>query len=286
MEMSVRGWGSRMKRKMVLIVIFLIGLGVFAYPIVSNLFSTQVHQSVIREYDKTVKGMTAEKIRLEKEKADRHNEELAGMDHEFIDPFAEGAGSGEEEESRSYYDALNIGPAIGSVEIPKIDADLPIYHGTSEEVLSQGAGHLEQSSLPTGKPGTHSVLTAHRGLPTAKMFRHLDQMEVGDTFYVKVLDDTMAYEVQHIEAVLPDETGWLQMKEGEELVTLLTCDPYMINTHRLLVTGKRVPFEPEDEATIAAQEEKRQWVPYALAALVLGLIIYLVRKKVAKREEV
>ncbi|KZE38915.1 sortase [Bhargavaea cecembensis] len=278
-----------MKKKIVLAVIFLIGLGVFAYPIVSNLFSTQVHQSVVSEYDKTVKGMTAEELQLEKEKADRHNEELAGMDHEFVDPFLETAGSGEDEESRSYYDALNIGPAIGSLEIPKIGADLPIYHGTSEEVLSQGVGHLEQSSLPTGKPGTHSVLTAHRGLPTAKMFRHLNRMEIGDKFYVKVLDETMAYEVQHIEAVLPDETGWLQMKEGEELVTLLTCDPYMINTHRLLVTGKRVPFEPEDEEQIAALEEELQWHVYALAALALlivGYIFYLIRKKVAKREEV
>lgn len=278
-----------MKKKIVLAVIFLIGMGVFAYPIVSNLFSTQVHKSVVRDYDKTVKGMTAEELQLEKEKADRHNEELAGMDHEFVDPFLEEAGSGEAEESRSYYDALNIGPAIGSLEIPKIDADLPIYHGTSEEVLSQGVGHLEQSSLPTGKPGTHSVLTAHRGLPTAKMFRHLNRMEIGDKFYVKVLDETMAYEVQHIEAVLPDETGWLQMKEGEELVTLLTCDPYMINTHRLLVTGKRVPFVPEDEEQIAALEEDVQWHVYALAALALlivGFIIYLIRKKVAKREKV
>ncbi|MFC7365209.1 MULTISPECIES: class C sortase [Bhargavaea] len=278
-----------MKKKMALIAIFLIGLGVFAYPIVSNLFSTQVHQTVVREYDETVKGMTAEEIRTEKEKADRHNEELAGADHEFIDPFSEQEGSGENEESRSYYDALNIGPALGYVEIPKIGADLPIYHGTSEEVLSQGAGHLEQSSLPTGKPGTHTVLTAHRGLPTAKMFRHLDQMEIGDKFFVKVLDETMAYEVQHIEAVLPDETGWLQMKEGEELVTLLTCDPYMINTHRLLVTGKRVPFEPEDEEQIAALEEDLKWQIYALAAiavLIAGGIIYLIRKKVAKREKV
>ncbi|WP_040226823.1 class C sortase [Bhargavaea cecembensis] len=276
-------------KKYVFLLIFIIGLAVFSYPMISNFFATKAHQSVIHDYDEAVRQMDSVKIREERKKAERYNDSLAGLPVGFTDPFAEG---GSTQENRSYYDALNIGPAIGSLDIPKIGVELPIYHGTSEEVLSQGAGHLEQSSLPTGRPGTHAVLTAHRGLPSAKMFRNLNELTTGDQFLVKVLGETMAYEVDRIDVVLPDQTEWLQMPEGEDLVTLLTCDPYMINTHRLLVTGKRVPYEPEIlEASAEPKEEKpatgnRSWIALAaaLAAAAGGLYVWR-RKRTAERDE-
>ncbi len=267
-------------KKALVISIFAIGLGIFSYPMISNILSTKVHQSVVHEYNETVESMDKEEIRQEKEKADQHNEELADSQLDFVDPFSEDSKSNERRGNKSYYDALNIGPAIGSVEIPKIDIELPIYHGTSEEVLSRGIGHLENSSLPTGKPGNHSVLTAHRGLPSAKLFRNLDSLTYGDQFYIQVLDETMAYEVYDIDVVLPHETDWLQMKEDEDIVTLLTCDPYMINTHRLLVTGKRVPYHPEQKQT-----DENNGLPiyvYVLAALILLSVIYLWYRKKKK----
>lgn len=249
---------------------------------ISNILSTQVHQSVVHGYSDKVKKMDKEQIEAEKKKADQHNEELADSQLDFVDPFSEDAKSDERRGNNSYYDALNVGPAIGSIDIPKINIQLPIYHGTSEEVLSKGVGHLENSSLPTGKAGTHSVLTAHRGLPTSKLFRNLDSLAFGDKFFIQVLDEKMAYEVFDVDIVLPHETDWLQMKQDEDIVTLLTCEPYMVNTHRLLVKGKRVPYSPEEK-----QASENDGVPvyvYVLAALVLLSLIYFIYRRKKKKE--
>ncbi|KGX84079.1 class C sortase, partial [Pontibacillus litoralis] len=162
-------------KKALVIAIFVIGLGIFSYPIISNLLATKVHYSVINDYNETVEKMNEEAIKEEKEKANKHNEELKDSEMVFVDPYAgTNDASNEHSGNKSYYDAMNIQDStIGSIEIPKIDVELPVYHGTNEKVLSQGAGHLENSSLPTGEKGTHSVITAHRGLPSAKMFRDL-----------------------------------------------------------------------------------------------------------------
>ncbi|HEY4599749.1 MAG TPA: class C sortase [Cerasibacillus sp.] len=276
-------------KKWLLIIIFFTGLGVFSYPIVSNLLSTKVHQSVVEEYTETVKEMDKEEIENERKKADKHNEKLEDAQLDFVDPFSEETTEERKAGNKSYYDALNIGPAIGTLEIPKINTNLPIYHGSSDDVLSQGVGHLENSSLPTGKPGTHSVLTAHRGLPSSKLFRHLDEMEVGDEFYVQVLDETYAYQVFDVEIVLPHQTEWLQMSEDEEIVTLLTCEPYMINTHRMLVKGKRVPYNPAEKE--AAEASELPWLYIVVIAIVVLLVLFILyrrRKKKAriKHEEV
>ena len=268
-------------KKIMVISIFLIGLGIFFYPIISNILSTKVHQSVIQEYSETVKNMDQERIEMEKKKADQHNKELANSGLDFVDPFSEDAKSDERLGNKSYYDALNIGPAIGSIEIPKINMELPIYHGSSDDVLSKGVGHLENSSLPIGRPGTHSVLTAHRGLPTSKLFRNLDYLTFGDKFYIQVLGETMAYEVFDIKVVLPHETDWLQMKEDEDIVTLLTCDPYMINTHRLLVSGKRVPYHPDEKKQMVENNQIPIYV-YVLATLILFSIIFLLYRRKKK----
>lgn len=269
-------------KKIIFVSIFVLGLGIFLYPIVSNMLATTAHQSTIKEYHQTVEQMDAASIEKEKKKVEEHNDELAQSDLNFVDPFAEEKPD-EEQGTKSYYDALNIGPAIGSVEIPKINVELPIYHGTSDDVLSRGAGHLENSSLPSNKLGTHSVITAHRGLPSSKLFRNLDDVQIGDHFYVEVLDEILAYEVDSIDVVLPSETEWLTMEEDENKMTLLTCDPYMINTHRMLVTGHQVPYIPGQEAAEKVTDYKLYYVIGGLAVLLL--VILLIRKRLKKQGE-
>lgn len=275
-------------KKVVVILIFLVGLGVFSYPIVSNMLSTKVHQSVVQDYSETIENTDKKKIEKEKKKADEHNQELAESEIDFVDPFSEESQSDGNLGNKSYYNALNIGPAIGVVEIPKIKVELPIYHGSNEDVLSEGVGHLENSSLPTGKNGTHSVLTAHRGLPSAKLFRNLDELTVGDEFYVQVLDEVFAYKVQDINVVLPHETDWLRMQEDKNLVTLLTCDPYMVNTHRMLVTGERIPYEPSEKTKASGSNDEDKniyfFISLAVGLIVIFIIIWFLRRKKQYKE--
>lgn len=275
-------------KKTLLIIIFMIGLGFFSYPIISNHFSTKAHQTVVKEYQETVSKMDRSQIESERKKAETHNEKLKSTQLDFVDPFSERPT--ESTGNKSYYDALNIGPSIGNLQIPKINVELPLYHGTNDHVLSRGVGHLENSSLPTGTLGTHSVFTAHRGLPSSKLFRDLDKLTVGDEFFVEVLDEIYAYEVFEVDIVLPNETEWLQMRDDEEIVTLLTCDPYMINTHRLLVKGKRVPYTPEEIAMKQAQLSQetlgRHWYIIAVIVGILTLIVvFLKRRRVRDNDE-
>lgn len=275
-------------KRIILILVFIVGFGIFSYPIVSNYFSTKAHVSAVEEYRETVKELDESSIIKEREKADQHNEKLESAQLDFVDPFGDNNDSEEEREgNKSYYDALNIGPAIGSLDIPKLNVNLPMYHGTSDDVLSRGVGHLENSSLPTGKAGTHSVLTAHRGLPSSKLFRDLDQIDEGDQFFIEVLDEIYAYEVFDIDIVLPHETDWLQMNNDEELVTLLTCEPYMINTHRMLVKGKRVPYDPEAmEVALADQPEKPfPWYIVAGSLSLLMLIVLIIKQRKARKND-
>lgn len=269
-------------KKIIFVVIFLIGLGFFFYPIVSNMFATTAHQSTIKENRSIVEKLDVKELKSEKEKIDEHNNELASSDLNFVDPFSSEASTQESHGSASYYDALNVQPAIASIKIPKIDVELPIYHGTSDDVLSRGAGHLENSSLPTQDLGSHSVITAHRGLPSAKLFRNLDKINVGDQFYVEVLDEWIAYEVESVDIVLPTETDWLTMDAEENKMTLLTCDPYMINTHRMLVTGHQIPYEP-DEIDDMEQTDRVHTLYYIiggiLALALLGFIVIRQKKK-------
>lgn len=271
-------------RKYLFIITFVVGLGIFLYPTISNIFATTAHQTTIKSYEETIEQMDAHAMKEEKKRIENHNDELAESDLNFVDPFSDNK---EEEESgnKSYYDALNIAPAIGSVEIPKLNVELPIYHGTSDDVLSRGAGHLENSSLPSSKSGTHSVVTAHRGLPSSKLFRDLDELTIGDQFYVQVLDETIAYEIDSVDIVLPSETEWLTMNEDENKMTLLTCDPYMVNTHRMLVTGHQVPYDPDSIEEIVQNNDHILYFIVGLL-LVLLLIIFLLRRNKQKKGEV
>ncbi|NWO15096.1 MAG: class C sortase [Virgibacillus sp.] len=263
-------------KRAIIIIIFLAGLGVFSYPIISNILSTTAHQSAIKEYEQTVEKMDKKEIEEERKQATEHNKKLEGSDVDFVDPYSEEGSEGNKVAgNKSYYDALNVGKTIGSIEIPKIGTNLPIYHGTGEDVLSKGVGHMENSSFPTGEKGTHSVLTAHRGLPSAKLFRNLDELKKGDQFYVDVLDEKYAYEVYDVVIVLPHETQWLQTEDDEEYMTLLTCEPYMLNTHRMLVKGKRIPYdEAKAEETEAVTEPFNYWYIAGGAGLLVIFILF------------
>lgn len=274
-------------KKGLIVSVFIIGLLIFLYPVISNLFQTKEHHTMISDYHETVLQMDKEQLQLEKKKADEHNEKLAKSEVDYVDPFSENESDERQRGTKSYYDALQINPAIGSISIPKLNINLPIYHGTGEKALSQGVGHLENSSLPSDKLGTHSVLTAHRGLPSTKLFRHLDKIEIGDTFFVEVLDETLAYEVHDVQIVLPNETEWLQFHEDENIVTLLTCEPYMINTHRMLVTGHLVPYEEkEDNVMISEEKNKINWLLLGLFGGIGFVILWGIKRFRERKDEV
>ena len=234
-----------------------------------------------------------------REKAKAYNEAL--LPSVLPDSFAVAQAEGEDSEAyRTYMDCLNpLGDGMmGTVEIPKINVKLPVFHTTEETVLEQAAGHLQGSSLPVGGESTHAVISAHRGLPSAALFTDLDRLEEGDHFLLHILDDTLCYQVDQILVVEPEETESLAVEEGKDLVTLLTCTPYGVNSHRLLVRGHRVPYEPEvvaEEDTpltqISLHTSYFLWVIVGLA--VTGLFVLFLfmidrrsrRRAAAKAEE-
>ncbi|HIV53181.1 MAG TPA: class C sortase [Candidatus Mediterraneibacter norwichensis] len=251
------------------LLIFAAGVGIFVYPAVSNRLAERRQAEAIERYEADVTVLEPEEIEEQKARAREYNQNLA--EDELHDPFLQGD---QYVISSGYNDVLNYNEdgIMAYVEIPCIDVNLPIYHGTSEEVLQKGAGHLAASSLPIGGEGTHSVISAHRGLPSAKLFTDLDEMEIGDVFYIHVLDETLAYQVDQIETVEPDELNSLQVVKGRDLVTLLTCTPYAVNTHRLLVRGTRIPYEEAREI----QEEQEQnalplWLREYFTSIVVGI---------------
>ena len=216
----------------ILILIFLVGLSVMLYPTVSD-YVNQRHQSrALASYDETVNEMSDADYTAYFEAADAYNQRLAATPNSFFTP----------EQVSGYDETLDVSGTgiMGYITIPRIGVELPVYHGTSDGVLQIAAGHLEGTSLPVGGGSTHAVISAHRGLPSAKLFTNLDQLEVGDTFTITVLDRVLTYEVDQISIVLPTETDNLKVVDGKDYVTLMTCTPYGINSHRLLVRGRRI----------------------------------------------
>lgn len=246
----------------------------FVYPIISNILATKQHNAIITEYQNTVNELAIDNKEDMKEIASKHNENLHEEPLDFIDPFENGEiNSG----NKNYYDSLDVGPSLGTLDIPGIGVNLPIYHGTNEEALSKGVGHLENSSLPTGDKGTHSVLTAHRGLPSSKLFRNINDVEVGEEFQIQVLDEIMTYKVFEIDIVLPDETDWLQNEEDKSLVTLLSCEPYMIDTHRLLVHGELIGIEKATDTPIGVKLSNSDLFNLVLMIVsITGVVIVLI----------
>ncbi|GLG03446.1 class C sortase [Sellimonas catena] len=257
-------------------ILFLAGLSLLLYPFIANEWNNYRQKRLISNYEEVVTEREAAgeiAYEAEWEKARVYNDSL--LPSVLPDSFAVAEASDEDEE---YMSALNLaGDGImGSVEIPKIDITLPIFHTTEEDVLEQAAGHLEGSSLPVGGESTHAVISAHRGLPSAALFTDLDKLVEGDHFLLHILDDTLCYEVDRITVVEPEETDTLAVVEGEDLVTLLTCTPYGVNSHRLLVRGHRVPYVPEeveDESTsgISLHTSYLLWVVVGVA--VTGVVV-------------
>lgn len=277
--------------KLMIGIIFLAGLSLLLYPFVANQWNNYRQKQLISSYEQTVSQKEASNgidYDAELKKAEAYNEAL--LPSILPDSFAIADAS---EEDQTYMNTLNIAgdEMMGIVEIPKIDIKLPIYHTTKEDVLKQAAGHLEGSSLPIGGKSTHSVISAHRGLPSASLFTDLDQLKKGDHFLIHVLNKTLCYEVDKISVVKPEETSALAVKEGEDLVTLLTCTPYGVNTERLLVRGHRVPYEEQkvaDEKTplsgISLHTNYLLWVIVGLAVTAFFiLVLYLKEKKLKQK---
>ena len=220
------------RSNIILILIFLVGLSVMLYPTVSDYVNQKNQSRAVASYSEEVENLSDVDYQAYFDAANDYNRRLAETPDAFYRP----------EEVSGYTDTLDVSGTgiMGYITIPKIGVELPVYHGTSDGVLQVAAGHLEGSSLPVGGAGTHAVISAHRGLPSAKLFTNLDELEVGDTFTITVLDRVLNYEVDQISIVLPTETDLLQPVEGKDYVTLMTCTPYGINTHRLLVRGRRI----------------------------------------------
>ena len=278
--------------KLIIGIIFLAGLSLLLYPFVANQWNNHRQKQLISSYEQSVSDKDAAHeidYDAELQKAKAYNEAL--LPSILPDSFAVAQAI---EEDKTYMDALNIAgdEVMGIVEIPKINIKLPIYHTTDEEVLKQAAGHLEGSSLPVGGESTHAVISAHRGLPSASLFTDLDQLKKGDHFLIHVLNETLCYEVDKISVVKPEETSSLAVEDGQDLVTLLTCTPYGVNTERLLVRGHRVPYveqEVADEKTplsgISLHTNYLLWVIIGLTVTAIFiLVLYLKEKKLQKKK--
>ena len=260
-------------------LLFLIGFGILVYPTVADQWNTYRQSRLISSYENTIEEMEPEDFTAEWEKARTLNDTLT-QNSIYGDVFGEEA---QKLEDTEYWQVLNVGGdgVMGYLSIPKINIKLSIYHGTSDEVLQTGVGHLNGTKLPIGGESTHSVLAAHRGLPSARLFTDIDQLEKGDKFYIHVLDETLAYQVDQIlDMVDKDDTETLekalQIEEGKDQVTLFTCTPYGVNSHRLLVRGTRVPYEGEEEVSSTPVDTMLQAVQnYYMLYLILGLSVTL-----------
>ena len=255
-----------------LIIVFFVGVSVLLYPTVSDYWNSLHQSQAIATYADSVENMDEQDYEKLWDAAVSYNQKL----------FQSGHGLGlKDEEKEEYNKLLDVsGTGIMSyIEIPKIKCSLPVYHGTDEGVLQIAVGHIEGSSLPVGGQNTHCVLSGHRGLPSAKLFSNLDKLEEGDIFMIRTLDQTLTYEVDQIRIVLPDEVEDLKIEEGKDLCTLVTCTPYGINTHRLLVRGHRVANQEEAEAvrvTADAMLVDNRIVAMCIAVPVLVLLLIYV----------
>lgn len=269
-----------MKRKISNILfglMFLIGFGVLVYPTVSDQWNTYRQNKLISNYESAVEEMTEVDFTEEWEKAKAFDAALT-QNNLYGDVFGEDKG---ELENTEYWQVLNVANdgIMGYLSIPKIDVKNAIYHGTGDKVLQTGIGHLNGTKLPIGGESTHSVLAAHRGLPTARLFTDIDQLKKGDMFYIHVLDEVLAYQVDQILDMVDKDDhetleGALQIEEGKDQVTLFTCTPYGVNSHRLLVRGTRVPYNGEEEVETSVAETMLKTIQnYYMIYLILGLSI-------------
>ncbi|HEM3669673.1 TPA: class C sortase [Streptococcus suis] len=265
------------KQTILLKLIFIFGLLITVYPLISQFYYRYESDREVESFYEQAQQLPSEEVSKRLEKARAYNQTLDPS--KMQDPYSEEEKAGIAEYARM----LEVKEKIGFVEIPKINERIAIYAGTTEDVLQKGAGHLEGSSLPVGGESTHTVISAHRGLPNASLFTNLDRLKIGDQFYIHNIAETLAYEVDQILVVEPSDFDPVMVQSGEDYATLLTCTPYMINSHRLLVRGHRVPYEPK----VAAKQKPIFFLDmlslsYLIAFLLMLLIfgfLYLRRKR-------
>ena len=292
------------KKSLILSVVFLlVGILVLFYPALINVIFVSQQNKVIDSYNEQISGLNVEKIESMKENAKKYNEALSDASssaNQDIDNAVSG--------NMSYSQIMAMeNEQIGYLVIPKISLNQPIFHDTTEEVLEKGIGHMKETSFPIGGESTHSVLSGHSGIPGMMLFTDLEDIEIGDKFYIKALDETIAYQVNQIKTVLPNDVRDIQIEKGEDYVTLLTCTPYGVNTHRLLVRGTRVPYngeideekkeEKEEKKPATVDEEKEDLktfslkfinyyvvIPAILSCIMIALFIYIRKRRKKKRE--
>lgn len=255
-------------------MIFIVGAGIFLYPVISNYITSKQHEANIQTYTATLSEESQEAIDKQWEEAKIYNDNLSG--DPLHDPFVAGSGYVIPD---NYEQVLNPnGDGIMcSIEIPAIDVYLPVYHGTSEEVLAKGAGHIEATSLPIGGLNRHSVISAHRGLPSSLLFTRLDELKIGDIFNIHVLNEIHSYEIDNIQTILPEELSSLRPVEDQDYITLLTCTPYGVNTHRLIVRGHRVEYVPSEEIPVSNDSIPIWLREYVLSSLIgVGVVIVFI----------
>ena len=267
---------------LILLIVFFIGLSVLLYPAISQYWNARVQSKAILDYDRTVKTMTEEDFASEWEKAVEYNHQLGKLPYPLRDY---------RRLSDAYNAAANIGGngIMGYIAIDKLQLEIPIYHGGSEIVLNTACGHYEGTSLPIGGKSTHSVLMAHRGLPHAKLFTDLDKMQVGDTFVINILGQELTYEVVQIRIVLPEDVSDVQIVPEEDYCTLVTCTPYGINTHRLLVQGTRIETIRHREIYVTSDAflvDRVIVTPIVALPMIFILIVIVVCKPVKKKFKV
>ena len=255
-------------------MLFFAALVLTLYPVISNYVNQKYASEIFTAYQEVIAQTDNSVLAQEREKAIAYNQTLvpnAESDNGYTQEALQSA-------SEEYDSILNLsGDGImGYIEIPKINVHLPIYHGTGDSSLSKGVGHLLGSSIPVGGESTHSILSGHSGMATQTMFTDLEQLDIGDVFYLHVLDDVLAYQVTEINTVLPSDTSLLGIWEGEDCCTLVTCTPYGVNTHRLLVTGSRIPYEKAEQIAELTETEDSTgsyWMQYYLRGLEIGLAV-------------
>ncbi len=275
-------------------LMFIVGFLIFAYPTISDQWNTYRQSRLISNYESAMGEMSPEDFSAEWAKAEAYNKTITYND------FTQDVFSGEEVsmEGTEYWSVLNIGNdgIMGYLMIPKINQTIPIYHGTSDKVLQKAIGHLSGTSLPIGGEGTHCVVAAHRGLPSAKLFTDVDQLKEGDKFYAHILDKTFAYEVDQILPMVDKDdldtlTGAMQIEEGKDYMTLLTCTPYGVNSHRLLIRGHQVEYFGENEKEgvtpieSTLQSVQNYYMLYGILTAAVLIALYLIIRKVVKKRK-
>ncbi len=249
---------------LMVLALFVAALGLMLYPLAGELLSERYHSDVETTYTAAIADTDDTELTAQRQAAEQYNATLSGM--------AAITAGGASAPPLAYTEQLTVGGVMAYVDIPKIGVYLPVQHGTDAETLEKSVGHVVGTSLPVGGSSTHAVLSAHSGMASSKLFSDIDQLTAGDTFYIHVLGEVLAYKVDAINTVLPTDTSLLQIENGKDYVTLVTCTPFGVNTHRLLVRGHRIPYTPEQETTAAEEKPTASsWTQHYLTGLGIGL---------------